>query len=163
MQKTDDIMPFGQRLRKDEKLAQTMIRQAEVSDYERVRDLLVSAGLTTNDFFTRERFTDTLRDFGKYNLVAEKGDKVVGYVFGFDDSGKSGKAKFYGYMGRLVVDPDYRNQGIGKRLTEGRLAEFKKSGYEVIFAGVRRDNAASRRILKNFGFKDDDFSLVYYE
>lgn len=139
------------------------VRRATANDYGSVQELLVNAGLTTKEFFTRQRFTDTIADFGKYNLVAQMDGKVVGYVYGYDDSGKSGKPKFYGWMGRLVVDPEYRYRGIGKCLTDTCLAEFKRAGYEVVFAGVKMDNLISKQLLERAGFKNDGYLLLYVE
>ena len=136
------------------------IRQARVTDYDKVKSLLVDAGLTTDEFFTRVRFIRTLHDFGKYNLVAKKEGKLVGYISGFDDSGKSGEPKFYGYLGRWVVDPSYRHKGIGKELLERSIEEFRRSGYAVIFAGVKRDNLASKTALEKVGFGDDGYLLL---
>ncbi len=139
-----------------------VIRQAQVSDYERVKELLVKSKQTTEKVFTRKRFANTLQDFGKYNLVVQKDKTVVGYVSGYDDSGKSGKPKFYGYMGRLVVDPEYRGVGIGKILVGSCLRKFKKSGYKIIFAGVKKDNMASKNLFEKHGFRDDNIILLRF-
>ncbi|MBI4162469.1 MAG: GNAT family N-acetyltransferase [Candidatus Aenigmarchaeota archaeon] len=139
-----------------------VIRQARVNDYEIVKELLVKSKQTTGKVFTRKRFANTLQDFGKYNLVAQKGKTVIGYVFGYDDSGKSGKPKFYGYMGRLVIDPKYRGMGIGKTLVDICLGKFKKSGYKIIFAGVKKDNLASKNLFEKHGFRDDDIILLRF-
>ncbi len=152
-------MPFKQ-LRHTETNEKTTIRRASAGDYGRVIELLTNAKLTDDSFFTRDRFVDALIDFGKYNLVAERDGKVVGYIFGYDDSGRSGKPKFYGYMGRLVVDPEYRNLGIGRSLMENCLAEFKRSGYSVVYIGIKKGNIASLELSKKLGFSDDGYYLL---
>lgn len=139
-----------------------IIRKARKNDYERVKELLVRSGQTTEQIFTRKRFENTLEDFNKYNLVAQKDNRLIGYIFGFDDSGKSGKPKFYGYLGRLIVDPEYRYMGIGNTLVEGCLAEFKKSGYKIVFAGVHRLNVNSRSLFEKKGFRNDDLLLLRF-
>ncbi len=139
-----------------------VIRKATAGDYGRVKELLVQSGQITPDVFTKKRYENTLEDFNKYSLVAQKDGKVVGYIFGFDDSGRSGKSKFYGYLGRLVVDSEYRNMGIGKALIEESMAEFKKVGYKTVFAGVHKLNTSSKRLFEKHGFRDDDLMLLRY-
>lgn len=139
-----------------------VIRKAKPGDYEKVKEMLVSSGQTTSKVFTKKRFDDTLKDFSKYNLVAQRGKAVVGYIFGFDDSGRSGKPKFYGYIGRLIVDPEHRNLGIGNALVERCLSEFKKFGYTNVFVGIHRLNIGSKSLFEKRGFRDDDLLLLRF-
>jgi ribosomal protein S18 acetylase RimI-like enzyme len=132
-----------------------VIARACATDYDQVKSLLVSELGTNPDSFTKEKFEAAILQFGKYYLVAKIGGKAVGFVSGFDDTGI-----FYGYMGRLVVDPEYRNQGIGTQLVEACLEEFRKAGVASVFAGVRRDNAASKELLSKAGFKGGDYIQV---
>ncbi len=146
--------PFKEAARGENK-DELVITKASTTDYERIKSLLVSELNTNPDTFTKGKFESAITQFGKYHLVARMDDKVVGFVSGFDDTGI-----FYGYMGRLVVDPEYRNQGVGARLMDACLEEFRKSGVSAVFAGVRRDNATSRELLGKAGFKDGDYLQV---
>lgn len=134
------------------------IRPAQPGDYERVKGLLVDAKITDSEFFTRERFGASIKSWEKYNLVAEKDGTVIGYISGFDDTGI-----FYGYMGRLVVDPEFRKLGIGESLSSACLAQFKRSGIPVVYVGVHADNEPSKGLLRKIGFSDDGYKLLWKE
>ena len=133
------------------------IRNANFGDFETVRSLLLKEGITTNDFFTRDRYTSAIDKWGKYYLVEEREGKVVGFISGFDDGGI-----FYGYMGRLVVDENYRRQGVGERLARACLQQFKESGIPIIFAGAGFDNKASQDLLRKIGFVDEGYKLMHF-
>jgi ribosomal protein S18 acetylase RimI-like enzyme len=132
------------------------IRRAVAEDYETVRDLLVHERMTDAAFFTKHKFVLAIKRFGKYNLVAEIDGKVVGYASGFDDTGI-----FYGYIGRLVVDQEYRRRGIGERLVSARLEEMKRAGIGVILAGVDSKNPQAKRLLRKAGFVDPGYHLLF--
>lgn len=134
------------------------IRNARIKDFERVRSLLLNEGMTTPEFFTEERYRRGIEKFGRYYLVEERNGRVVGHISGFDDGGI-----FYGYMGRLVVDPAYRNKGIGKKLTRACLRQFKEAGVSMVYVSVAVKNAASEGLLRKLGFVDEGYKLLYIE
>ncbi|MBI4170596.1 MAG: GNAT family N-acetyltransferase [Candidatus Aenigmarchaeota archaeon] len=135
-----------------------LIRNARAEDFKRVRELLLSENMTTSEFFTEERFKRGLERFGRYHLVEERDGKVVGFISGFDDGGI-----FYGYMGRLVVDPGYRNQGIGESLTRACLKQFEEFGVPIVYAGIGLQNTASERLVQKLGCVDGGYKLIYFE
>ena len=135
-----------------------MIRQAQLSDYDKIKNLIVSEGLTTSDFFTRNRFERALQAFGRYYLVEERDGKVVGTISGFDDGGI-----FYGWMMRLAVDRNHRKRHIGEGLVKAGLEEFRKAGVPVVYAGAHRLNESSKNLLTKLGFAQEGFELVYRE
>lgn len=135
-----------------------MIRNARPEDYEAVANLLVSEGMTDEEFFTRERFVRGIKSFGRYYLVEERDGKVVGFISGFDDGGI-----FYGYMGRLVVHPDCRRRGVGNALTMECLRRFRKSGIPVVYTGAALRNKPSQNLLMKLGFVDEGYKLLYLD
>lgn len=84
--------------------------------------------------------------------VALDGDKVVGWaavVVEFDEvfNAKEGTLRC------VAVHPDYRGQGIGKRLTEERLKYLGDCFLVWSYAWVRPDGRCmSCKNLENFGF-----------
>lgn len=81
--------------------------------------------------------------------IALDGDKVVGWAAVlFCNS----PARF-GILRCVVTHPDYRGQGIGKRLTEERLKYLGDCDYVISYAWVRPDGRCmSCKNLENFGF-----------
>jgi len=75
--------------------------------------------------------------------VALDGDKVVGWAAVSDCM-----------LRCIVVHPDYRGQGIGKRLTEERLKYLGDCEQVISYAWVRPDGRCmSCKNLENFGFE----------
>ncbi len=134
------------------------IRRAFASDYEAVKQLLVSEEMTEASFFSIERFSRYLIDNWRYCFVEERDNKVVGFIGGFDDGGS-----FHGFLEKLVVDPAYRRQDIGTSLLTKSLEEFKKSGTPIVYLGVNQKNLIARGLFKKFGFKEQGYDLLYLE
>lgn len=75
--------------------------------------------------------------------IALDGEKVVGWAAVGDC-----------ILRCIVVHPDYRGQGIGKRLTEERLKYLGDCEKVISYAWVRPDGTCmSCKNLENFGFK----------
>ncbi len=58
-----------------------------------------------------------------------------------------------GYVYYVAVRSDLRRHGIGATLLDDALARFRQEGAEVVFAAVRRDNAASLALFRSRGFR----------
>ena len=82
--------------------------------------------------------------------IALDGDKVVGWAsvcIGRNDM------QSFGILKCVVVHPDYRGKGIGKRLTEERLKYLEDCKYVISYAWVRPNGECmSCKNLENFGF-----------
>ena len=97
--------------------------------------LMVSLGQTTGKAFTKKRFKDTLKDVNNYNLVAQMDKNVVGYLFGFGNSGHSIRSKFYRYLSRFIINSEHGNFGTGNTLVEQCFSELRKFGYTNVSVG----------------------------
>ena len=76
------------------------------------------------------RLLETHEDANTRTLVADDGTQIVGYILGavlelqpdlfeYTDSG---------FIADVFVDPDFRRQGVGRRLVEAMFAWFKDRG-----------------------------------
>lgn len=72
------------------------------------------------------------------------------------------------YIGRIIVDPDFQNQGIGTSLIEEVFTLFKKAKRFDIFTGHKDEK--NLYLYKKIGFKeyktekmDNNLSIVYLE
>jgi ribosomal protein S18 acetylase RimI-like enzyme len=103
-----------------------------------------------NDFDTSPPLLQTLeeitREFsGQTFLKAIVGNEIVGSVRGFQ-SGETG------FIKRLVVHPQYQNQGIGSRLMESIEREFGKAKRYELFTGHR--SARNLHLYYKLGYKE---------
>lgn len=71
------------------------------------------------------------------------------------------------YIGKLMVNPNYQNKGIGKMLMNAIEGLFPNSRYELFTGSKSEKNIAVYEKLGYKAFKEHiinpDFSLVYLE
>jgi ribosomal protein S18 acetylase RimI-like enzyme len=87
-------------------------------------------------------------------LVAERDCEVLGYTYagveGNDYMSLRGPA---GVLHDIVVDPGYRQQGIGRMLLEGTLEALKVRGAPRVVLSTAERNAAAQRLFDRAGFR----------
>ncbi|MBN1177399.1 MAG: GNAT family N-acetyltransferase [Dehalococcoidales bacterium] len=86
-------------------------------------------------------------------LVAEADGKPVGCVLGTHDGRK-------GWINRLAVDAEYRNQGIARKLVGEMEGQFASLGLEVIACVIDGDNEISQEVFQKLGY--EYYDVHYY-
>jgi ribosomal protein S18 acetylase RimI-like enzyme len=110
----------------------------------------------------RERAVPLIRDgfVGIYRWHAKRTLREVPVVRGLEVGGElvgvsllDRLAPEVGYVYYVVVLRPHRSQGYGLRLLDDALGRFGGEGVEVVYAAVRSDNLASRRLFARRGFR----------
>jgi ribosomal protein S18 acetylase RimI-like enzyme len=87
-------------------------------------------------------------------LVAERDGKVIGYTYsgveGIDYMSLRGPA---GVIYDIVVDPDHRQQGVGRKLIDATLEALKGKGSPRVVLSTAERNAAAQRLFDRAGFR----------
>ncbi|HMH25554.1 MAG TPA: GNAT family N-acetyltransferase [Gemmatimonadaceae bacterium] len=87
-------------------------------------------------------------------LVAERDGKVIGYTYsgveGTDYMSLRGPA---GVMYDIVVDPDHRQQGVGRLLVDATLEALKRKGAPRVVLSTAERNGAAQRLFDRAGFR----------
>lgn len=87
-------------------------------------------------------------------LVAEQGRQVIGYTFaameGYDYKSLRGPA---GLLHDILVDPDHRGHGIGRRLLDETLSILRQRGARQIVLSTADRNEAAQRLFARMGFR----------
>ena len=87
-------------------------------------------------------------------LVAERDGKVIGYSYsgveGTDYMALRGPA---GAMYDIVVDPDHRQQGVGRMLVDATLDALKSKSVPRVVLSTAEKNAAAQRLFDRAGFR----------
>jgi ribosomal protein S18 acetylase RimI-like enzyme len=87
-------------------------------------------------------------------LVATRDDEVVGYTYagveGYDYMSLRGPA---GVLYDIVVDPQQRRQGIGRRLLEATLNALQQAGAPRVVLSTADKNEAAQRLFQRAGFR----------
>ncbi len=77
--------------------------------------------------------------------IARNGNAVVGTIL----CGHDGRR---GYVHHLAVSPEFRRQGIGRRLVEDSLGALKAVGIEKCHLFIFSDNIDGRRFWQHIGW-----------
>ena len=88
-------------------------------------------------------------------LVALDGERLAGYVGSQTVMDESD-------MMNLAVHPDYRCQGIGRRLVDELIKELKKKGSQRLTLEVRVSNEPAKRLYDELGFSEIAVRKRYY-
>jgi ribosomal protein S18 acetylase RimI-like enzyme len=87
-------------------------------------------------------------------LVAERNGEVIGYSYagveGNDYMALRGPA---GVMYDIVVDPGYRQQGVGRMLLDATLEAIKARGAPRVVLSTAERNEAAQRLFDRAGFR----------
>ncbi|RWX72983.1 MAG: ribosomal protein S18-alanine N-acetyltransferase [Candidatus Methanosuratincola verstraetei] len=103
------------------------------------------------DFFMEHHWENP-----KIFLVAQVGDKVVGYNMCRIEFGISNIKRDFAKKGHVIsiaVLEDYRGMGIGQRLMEEGMKNVRESGASEIYLEVRQSNLPAIQLYRKLGFR----------
>lgn len=106
--------------------------------------------------WTRAQLCSQLPDAMHVFLVAEEGDRLLGYagmMHVLDE----------GSVSNVAVAPDCRRQGVGSALIEALLARARELGLSFVNLEVRESNAPAIALYERFGFVPDGRRKGYYD
>jgi len=67
------------------------------------------------------------------------------------------------HVATLATDPDFRRQGIGKRLLSHALLNLINEGARSSFLEVRESNIAAQEMYRKFGYEETGRRRRYYK
>jgi N-acetylglutamate synthase-like GNAT family acetyltransferase len=92
------------------------IRNAEIKDSESIAELSCQLGYKSENIAIQKRLTEILANNDDCVLVALENEKIVGWIHGFYS--RRVESESFIEIGGLVVDTNYRKNGIAKRLVD---------------------------------------------
>ena len=105
--------------------------------------------------FPKEYFLEISKKWPEGFLVAKINKEIVGYAIGE-------KNKDLGLIVSVAVKKEWRRKGIGRKLVEKLLENFKKEGMKIIFLHVREENKEAINFYLALGFKIRELVENYY-
>jgi ribosomal protein S18 acetylase RimI-like enzyme len=132
------------------------IRKFKIEDYENLIELWKRAGLPykPEGRDRKDKIKKELERGIAIFLVAEINGKIAGSIIGTHDGRK-------GWINRLAVDPEYRRQGIAKKLIEEVEKKLYKEGIEIIACLIEDWNKSSMEFFKRMGYKEHK-DIIYF-
>ena len=100
-----------------------------------------------DEWYSSEQLRESLSWAGTLILVAESDDEIVGFAHAIWE--REGK----GDLLRVYVHPDYRGEGLGRRLFESVRDELVAFGADQLRAMVLEDNELGNAFYESFGFE----------
>lgn len=130
------------------------IRVMTINDYDAIYEIWINTpgmGLNTTDD-SRDGIAKYLHRNPTTSFVAEDGGKIIGAIM----AGHDGRR---GYIHHTFVVPDYRNQGIARRLVDNALDALDKEGINKVALVAFKENEGGNAFWENIGFtaRDDLF------
>lgn len=123
------------------------IRAMDIEDYDGVYDLWLNTpgmGLNATDD-SREGIEKYLKRNPTSSFVAEDDGKIVGVIM----SGHDGRR---GYIHHTAVLPDYRNQGIAKKLVDHAMDALDEEGINKVALVAFERNEIGNGFWESMGF-----------
>lgn len=103
--------------------------------------------------YFRQEFTASVQDSDlRVSLVAERDGAVVGFVMARVDLGEFGRIEPTAVMDTIGVDPDYRDQGIGRALMSQLLVNLATLRVESIRTEIDWHDHEIAAFLDRCGF-----------
>lgn len=133
-----------------------LIRRMRTADAEAIGkiDAAIDKRPTRLDF--KQIVPEELKRREDASYVAEIKGKVVGFMISYITYGNFG-ADRCAWIARFGVNPKWMGQGIGKRLAEEILKDYKDKGVTEIFTSVRWDATDILSFFKALGFERSNF------
>jgi ribosomal protein S18 acetylase RimI-like enzyme len=141
--------------RKDK--AAISIRQMEIDDVSAVYHL-------GEELFTSDEFPFLYRTWDAYEvtgyftsdsdycLVAEREDRIIGFILGTTVEKEGTAWKKYGYLTWIGVDEAFQRTGLGLRLYRRLEEKFQQSGVRMVMADTEAGNRDAIAFFKTLGF-----------
>ena len=128
-----------------------IIRDAEIKDSESITELSNQLGYETLHTDIQNRLKKIFENPDNCVFVATKNKKVIGWIHGFYSMRV--ESDFFVEIGGLVVNENFRKNGIGKKLVNKVIewTESKKCSKVRVRCNVVRKE--SHRFYENIGFE----------
>jgi putative acetyltransferase len=118
------------------------------ADYAEARSIWeATEGIGLSDADSREGVLAFLERNPGLSLVAKQDGRIIGTVL----CGHDGRR---GYLHHLAVAPEYRGQGLGRRLVDTCLARLAAAGIQKCHAWVYTENRDGQGFWRKIGWHE---------
>jgi ribosomal-protein-alanine N-acetyltransferase len=129
------------------------IRNFELPDIRRVMEIEEESFLDGES----EMYIEMYREWPDGFLVAEKEDKVIGFVVVVLTP--EGEGRIFA----LAVDSKYRGKGVGRALLKAAFSVLRQIKIGYVRLEVRVSNQVAERLYRSMGFMEIGFIPFYYQ
>ena len=130
---------------------QISIRIAKINDSEFITELSNQLGYETRNADIQNRLEKILTNTDNCVYVATESGKIVGWIHGFFSLRI--ESEFFVEIGGLVVDENFRKNGIGKKLVYKVIEWSKLKNCKKVRVRCNVIRKESHRFYENIGFE----------
>jgi ribosomal protein S18 acetylase RimI-like enzyme len=94
---------------------------------------------------------EILADADQHVLVAEMDDKLIGYAWAHKEEDES--IEWDSELISMHILPEYKRQGVGRKLFEAAAVQLKEQGCRSIYLWVLEENRPARNFYEALGGK----------
>jgi GNAT superfamily N-acetyltransferase len=121
------------------------IRKATTEDFEELYALgRATPEINVSDtlpFMGPNEFKNGLRNLKIACFVAESNEKIIGFIYG-DIEDKDLDEKTWAALMYIAVAPEFRGQGVAKKLYDSFEAEMKGRGANILYSWANAEEGA---------------------
>ncbi|MHA1266394.1 MAG: GNAT family N-acetyltransferase [Candidatus Helarchaeota archaeon] len=132
------------------------IREYRDEDYGAATELMRKLTELMGEKFNEFRWKTSLlarKSAQEGMFVAIEGGKIVGMSFAEMRGRREGVTPF-GYISSVIVDKDYRGQGVGELLIQEAIMHLGRRGANRIRINVRKEATGAIKLYEKIGFKE---------
>ncbi len=129
------------------------IREYTDKDYAAATSLMKKLTELMGEEFNEFRWKTSLlarRSAQEGMFIAIEEERIVGMSF----AEMRGRDPPYGYISSVIVDEDYRGQGIGELLIQSAIMHLGRRGANTVRINVRKDAAGAIKLYERIGFTE---------
>ena len=142
------------------------VRPMNEKDINQAADIhrkVVREGLgQTTSYAIEDLFKSFIKKSPKTCIVAEKDGEVAGFVIGFIKEWGFGVERS-GWIEMIEVDPKFMGAGVGKKLGETLINNFKNEKINEVYTSIKWDSGDLVAFFKSIGFDKSNFINLEYK
>ncbi len=148
------------------------IRKAEMKDAEQITKMLIELAIHLKEFQQFKYKSDFSEVYSKrvkkhlshnknFILIAESKSEIAGVIVAsYEKLYDEFKVNKFGYIEEIIISPDKRGIGIGKKLIKEAGKIFKENNAEYYYIHTYPKNKINTEIYKKLGFEEFELSMV---
>jgi len=139
------------------------MKEKDISQAADIHRKVVRDGLDQGmDYAIEDLFVSFIKKSPKTCIVAEKDNKVAGFIIGCIKEWGFGVERS-GWIEMIEVDPKLMGKGVGKTLGEALIKYFKDEGIKEVYTSVKWDTGDLIAFFKSIGFDKSSFINLEYK
>jgi ribosomal protein S18 acetylase RimI-like enzyme len=127
-----------------------MIRKAKISDSKQIKKLFEKERGFWDKKWRKNVLELGIKSSNGLSFLFEQEDKIIGFICAHD-------LGFRGYLSELIVAPDYRKKGVGKKLVKRVERELKRRECKTLISDVWIN---SKKFYEALGWSRPDVVLI---